>query len=98
MTIKELLELREKSPLVPVLQEILKHYNSQAQMARAFDVSPAFITKILNGKIREISPKQLRKIAEGSKGVAKYIELMIICRYITDQDIYEYLYNKEIKK
>lgn len=85
----------DKDPFIDALKHILSYYTSQNEMAAAIGVSSAYLTKIFKGKIKEVTPKQLRKIADNSKGYITYIELMEICGYITNKDIFEYPYDKE---
>ena len=80
---------------VNILNNILMYYTSVEDMAHACGMSATSLRNVyLKGK-RTPEPAQLRKIAEGSKGVITYIELMEICGYVTNKDIFEYPYGKE---
>lgn len=76
-----------EDPFIVVLGNILQLYDSQNKMAEAFEMSSSYLTKIFQGRYKNISPNQLRKIADNSKGVVTYLELMRICGYITKEDI-----------
>ncbi|MCI9015923.1 MAG: helix-turn-helix transcriptional regulator [Clostridia bacterium] len=87
-----------------ILQKIINNYNSLNEFAKQIEISSAYISKLINLKYKNPpSPKILQKIAEGSKGLTTYNELMQICGYgqtiektSIEQGAIEYL--KEIVK
>ena len=87
-----------------ILQKIINNYNSLNEFAKQIEISSAYISKLINLKYKNLpSPKILQKIAEGSKGLTTYNELMQICGYgqtiektSIEQGAIEYL--KEIVK
>jgi len=65
-----------------ILQRITNNYNSLNEFARQIGISSAYISKLINFKYENPpSPNVLKKIADGSKGLTTYNELMQICGY-----------------
>lgn len=66
-----------------ILSKIITKYNSLNEFARKSDISSAYISKLINLKYRNPpTPRILEKIANASKGVTTYAELMQICGYV----------------
>lgn len=66
-----------------ILQKIINSYNSLNEFAKQIEISSAYISKLINLKYKNPpSPNVLKKIADGSKGITTYNELMQICGYI----------------
>lgn len=85
----------DEDPFIDALKHILTYYPSVEAMAHACNMSATTLRNVyLKGK-QVPKPEQLRHIANGSKGYITYIELMEICKYITNKDIFEYPYAKE---
>lgn len=77
-----------------ILADIYKSYNNQREFAEAADVNRAYLSQYINQKFdTPPSPKILSKIANASKGITTYEELMFICDYTNN-----YPLNKEKEK
>lgn len=67
-----------------ILQKISDSYGSISEFADKSEVNRTYISKYINMKLDSPpTPKILEKIAENSKGVTNYIELMMTCDYYT---------------
>lgn len=84
-----------------ILNNIYKTYNNQREFAEATGVNRAYLSQYINQKLdNPPSPKVLEKIADASKGLIDYIDLMQICGYIdllTYENIRRSNTNKVIK-
>lgn len=88
----------DKQKFSDILQSIAKNYNSISEFADESTVGRSYISKYIHEKIASPpSPKVLKKIAEYSKGVTTYEELMIVCGYQKMQEEYELLINGDLK-
>lgn len=68
-----------------ILNRIVKQYDSISDFAKISTLGRSYISKYINLKLdAPPSPKILEKIANHSKNVTNYYELMNICGYITD--------------
>lgn len=80
----------DKEKFSSLLNEIVSKYSSISEFADISESGRSYISKYINKKIDVApSPKVLNKIADSSKGVVTYIELMYICGYITDENMNE---------
>ena len=65
-----------------ILKQIKETYNSQEEFARYSGVGRTYISQYMNGNLdTPPKPKILEKIANSSKGITTYDELMQICGY-----------------
>lgn len=65
-----------------ILKQIKETYNSQEEFARSSGVGRTYISQYMNGNLdTPPKPKILEKIANSSKGITTYDELMQICGY-----------------
>lgn len=73
-----------KEKFLNILDNLKKMFGSQNKMAESLGISSSYITKIYDKNTKNPpAPEYLKKIADNSKGVTTYRELMIICGYIT---------------
>lgn len=79
-----------KEKFSKVLEQINSNYTSMTEFAKFADFDRTYISKGINLKLQNPpTPDILKKIANSSKGVTTYIELMYICGYITDENMNE---------
>lgn len=72
-----------KEKFSEILLNIVNQYESISDFANTSKVGRSYLSKYINGKISSPpSPKVLNKIANYSKGLITYEELMIICGHI----------------
>lgn len=65
-----------------ILKKIYNSYSNQRDFASSTGVNRAYISQYMNCKLSNPpTPKILKKIADGSKGITTYNELMQICGY-----------------
>lgn len=86
-----------------ILTKIYKTYNNQRDFAEATEVNRAYLSQYINMKLdNPPTPKILARIANASKGITDYEELMIVCgHYETtlESTVYEiYTKLKELNK
>ena len=75
----------DKEKFSNILREILEKYDNTVIFSETADVNRTYISKYLNMKLdNPPSPTILKKIADNSKGVTTYNELMKVCGYIED--------------
>lgn len=68
-----------------ILNNIVKKYDSISDFANVSTLGRSYISKYINLKLNSPpSPKILEKIANNSKNVTNYYELMEVCGYVTD--------------
>lgn len=80
----------DKQKFSNIIQNILNNYENSTIFSEIADVNRTYISKILNMKlVNPPSPDILKKIADNSKGLTTYMELMIICGYVSYDDIEE---------
>ncbi len=91
----------DKYKFSKILNTIYKTYNNQRDFAEATGVNRSYLSQYINQKLdNPPSPKVLEKIADASKGLIDYIDLMQICGYIdllTYENIRRTNTNKVIK-
>lgn len=81
-----------------ILINISKKYNSISEFAEKSTVGRSYLSKYIHKKINAPpSPKVLKKIADNSKGVVTYENLMVICGYQQMEKEYELLLKGDIK-
>lgn len=74
-----------KNHFSEILNNIVTQYDSISDFAKISKVGRSYISKYMNLKLDSPpSPKVLDKIAENSKGITTYEELMIICGHINN--------------
>ncbi len=74
-----------KNKFALILQEIKETYKSQEDFSEKSGIGRTYISQYMNMKIdKPPLPKILEKIAEASKGITTYNELMTVCGYIED--------------
>lgn len=79
-----------------IFKSIYNKYDNQRDFASATGVNRAYISQYMNMKLENPpSPDILKKIANNSKGLTTYMELMMICGYITSDNLEER--NKTLK-
>ena len=75
--------------LISMLKK-LQGNKSLNNFAKDIDVDSSTLSRIINyNRTTPPSPEILKKMANSSKGVTSYIELMYICGYITEENIVE---------
>lgn len=85
----------QKEKFSEILNKIYKSYNNQRDFAKATGVNRGYLSRYINQKLDSPpSPKILQGIADSSKCVVSYIELMYICGYIEDEEV-SIMYNQE---
>jgi len=83
-----------KKKFIEILEKIKKTYSSLNEMARKSGATSSYLSKIMSFKYEEPpSPKILKGIAENSHDIISYMDLLYICGYIENKDIFEH-YNK----
>lgn len=71
-----------KETFSEILTKIYKTYSNQRDFADATEVNRAYLSQYMNKKLdNPPTPKILEKIANASKGVTSYEELMLVCGY-----------------
>lgn len=80
----------QKEKFSNILKKILNSYNSIQDFANHANMDRGYLSRNINNKLdNPPTPEILKKIANSSKGVTSYIELMYICGYITKENILE---------
>ncbi len=70
-----------------ILIEIYNKYPNQRSFAKNANINRTYISKYINKKISvPPSAKILRRLANASKGLTTYQELMQICGYLEDNE------------
>ncbi len=73
----------DKKVFSKILIKIKNNYGSINKMAEATGITSAYISKLIRLIYKKApSPEILKKIADNSKGVVSYYELLIVCGYI----------------
>lgn len=77
-----------KEKFANILEQIKKTYTSQEEFAKYSGVGRTSISQYMNCNIdKPPKPKMLEKIANSSKGITTYDELMKICGYVYEETI-----------
>lgn len=75
----------DKNNFAQILKNISETYENQRDFAKKSDINRTYLSQYMNMKIDEPpKPKILEKLADASKGLITYEELMIICGYISN--------------
>lgn len=75
-----------------ILQKISDSYSSISEFAEKSEVNRTYLSKYINQKLdNPPTPKILIKIANASKGITTYEELMTVCGHIKENDLDSYL-------
>ena len=76
----------DKQKFSEILTQIVKQYNNISDFANISTLGRSYISKYINLKLNSPpSPKVLDKIANHSKGITNYNELMEVCGHITEK-------------
>lgn len=76
----------DKQKFSEILTQIVKQYNNISDFANVSTLGRSYISKYINLKLNSPpSPKVLDKIANYSKGITNYNELMEVCGHITEK-------------
>lgn len=88
----------DKKRFANIIHNISNSYENNTALAEASDVNRTYISKIINLKLNSPpTPKVLKKIANNSKGLTTYEELMEVCGYISyesNSEEIEFIINK----
>lgn len=86
----------DKQKFSEIFKSIYNKYDNQRDFASATGVNRAYISQYMNMKLENPpTPKILKKIADNSKGVTTYEELMEVCGYKEEEDkIYSMIKHK----
>lgn len=77
----------DKIKFSEILNKIYKSYDNQRAFAEATGVNRGYLSRYINKKIDSPpSPKILKGIADASKEITSYEELMKICGYVTNNE------------
>lgn len=92
----------DKNKFSRILKDISDTFENQREFSKKADVNRTYLSKYINMKI-DVAPKPeiLRKIANNSKGITTYEELMQVCGYINpprELSLVEQVYNENIYK
>lgn len=75
----------DKNKFALILKNINDNYDSQRDFSRKSEINRTYLSQYMNMKLEEPpKPKILKKLAESSKGVTTYNELMHICGYVNN--------------
>lgn len=81
----------DKEKFSSILKDIVSKYSSISEFAVISELGRSYISKYLNKELEAApSSKVLRKIANNSRGVTTYVELLEICGYLNDDDLCEF--------
>lgn len=73
-----------------VLEQINSKYTSMTEFAKHAKFDRTYTSKGINLKLQNPpTPDILRKIADNSRGITTYVELLEICGYLTEEDLGE---------
>lgn len=80
----------DKDRFSDILKDIILCFNSLRDFSNECNVNRTTISKLVRKELdNPPSPEILKKIADNSKGLTTYMELMIICGYVSYDDIEE---------
>lgn len=72
----------DKNKFSNILKKVLEQYNNQNEFAHKSNIGRAYISRILNMRLdTPPKPSTLEGIANASKGITTYSELMQVCGY-----------------
>lgn len=75
----------DKNKFAQILKNINETYNSQRDFSKKSEINRTYLSQYMNMKLDEPpKPKTLQKLADASKGLTNYTELMLICDYLND--------------
>lgn len=78
----------DKIKFANILRKINETYENQVSFAKASDVNRTYLSQYMNMKLDSPpTPKILMGIANASKGLTTYYQLMNMCGYIIDEGI-----------
>ena len=90
----------DKIKFKEILSKIFNNYNSITEFANISEVSRTYLSQYVNLALDKApTPKVLKKIADNSKGITTYDELMAVCGYQTE-NMETFVFNiyKEFKR
>lgn len=80
----------DKNKFGLIIKKINDTYSTQYEFADKSDVNRTYLSQYINLKLNDPpKPKILKKIANASKGITTYDELMQICGYVSSNEISE---------
>lgn len=72
----------DKETFSKIIQDIISKYESQREFAKKSTINRTYLSQYINTKLdKPPKPDILKKIADNSKGVTTYDELMEVCGY-----------------
>lgn len=81
----------DKNKFANIIKNIKELYNSQEEFSEKSEIGRTYLSQYMNMKLDDPpKPKILQKLADASKGIISYDELMKICGYVDNTD------NKEL--
>ena len=89
-----------KEDFANIIKKIKNEYDSQVEFSEKTDVGRTYLSQYMNMKIdKPPKPEILRKLADNSKGVTTYEELMEVCGY-QSENMETFVFNiyKEFKR
>lgn len=83
----------DKNNFANIIKNIKELYNSQEEFSEKSEIGRTYLSQYMNMKLNEPpQPKILQKLADASKGLVSYDELMTICGYY-EETIESKVYN-----
>lgn len=85
-----------RNKFAQILKNISETFENQRDFSKKSEINRTYLSQYMNMKLENPpSPDILKKIANNSKGLTTYMELMMICGYITSDNLEER--NKTLK-
>ena len=76
-----------KEEFAKIIMKIYLKYRNQRDFAKKSTISRTYLSQYMNMKLEEPpKPGILKKLAQASKGVATYQELMNVCGYLEEYE------------
>ncbi len=80
--------LFDKEKFAQIIKNIKETYNSQEEFSQKSNIGRTYLSQYMNMKLdNRPTRKILEKLANASKGITTYQELMRICGYLDDNEI-----------
>ena len=80
--LEKLFETKPEFKLSAIIKDIIDSYGSLRNFSKISGISTGHISYLQNDKREEPKPEMLRKIADNSKGITTYKELIQVCGYL----------------
>jgi len=78
----------DKSKFALIIKNIKETYNTQEEFAKKSGIGRTSLSQYMNMKLEDPpKPKMLQKLANSSKGLTTYDELMQVCGYAQNTEI-----------